>query len=189
MVFPESGLWRCFGACNEGGDIFKFMMKKEGWDFPQALRALAERAGVTLTPLTPEKQAEDEEFERLHAVLEEAVTFYRYHMTSTPAGRAAQAYLEKRGLTPATIEAFGLGYAPDAWDSLLRHIVAKRHPRKTCSRRAWSASTNRAVLRSFPQPDHDPHPRRAGQDDRVWRAYPQPGRPAKISQLVPDSPV
>ena len=43
VVFPDTGTWRCFGACNEGGDIFKFVMKKEGWDFPEALRRLAER--------------------------------------------------------------------------------------------------------------------------------------------------
>src|SRR5574340_1013020 len=52
-VFPESGTWRCFGACGEGGDIFAFVMKKEGWDFREALRALAERAGVELEAATP----------------------------------------------------------------------------------------------------------------------------------------
>ena len=48
VVFPDSGTWRCFGQCNEGGDIFRFVMKKEGWDFPQALQYLAQRAGVKL---------------------------------------------------------------------------------------------------------------------------------------------
>lgn len=126
VVFPESGLWRCFGACNEGGDIFRFMMKKEGWDFPSALKYLADKAGVVLQPLTPERQAEDEQFERLRLILEEAATFFRYHMTSSPSGKAAQAYLEKRGLTPATIESFGLGYAPDSWDALIRHFNQKQ---------------------------------------------------------------
>src|SRR5512142_1988937 len=77
VVFPDSGTWRCFGQCNEGGDIFKFMMKKEGWDFPQALRSLAEKAGVTLVPVTPEKEAEAEQYERLRTLLEESVTFFR----------------------------------------------------------------------------------------------------------------
>src|SRR4030065_860756 len=52
VVFPDTGTWRCFGQCNEGGDIFKYVMKKEGLDFSQALKYLAERAGVQLTPPT-----------------------------------------------------------------------------------------------------------------------------------------
>jgi DNA primase len=130
VVFPESGLWRCFGACNEGGDVFRFMMKKEGWDFPQALKYLADKAGVILQPLTPEKQAADEEFERQRMLLEEAATFFRYHLTSTPAGKAAQSYLEKRGLSAATMDAFGLGYAPDGWDALIRHFGQKQTAQK-----------------------------------------------------------
>ncbi|HEX9017894.1 MAG TPA: DNA primase [Anaerolineaceae bacterium] len=125
VVFPDSGTWRCFGQCNEGGDIFKFVMKKEGWDFPQALRALAARAGVTLEPMTPEKQAEEDEHERLRSLLEEAVTFYRHHLLQTPAGKTAFAYLEKRGLQPAAMETFGLGYAPDSWDALTRYFTGK----------------------------------------------------------------
>ncbi len=125
VVFPDSGTWRCFGQCNEGGDIFRFVMKKEGWDFSQALRILAERAGVVLTPITPEKQAEEDEHERLRTLLEEAVTFYRHHLVQTPAGQQAYAYLQKRGLTPATIETFGLGYAPESWDALIRYFTSK----------------------------------------------------------------
>jgi DNA primase len=49
VVFPETQTWRCFGQCNEGGDLFGFVMKKEGWDFNETLRILAEKAGVTLS--------------------------------------------------------------------------------------------------------------------------------------------
>ena len=125
VVFPDSGTWRCFGQCNEGGDIFRFVMKKEGWDFPQTLRFLAEKAGVVLEPITPERQAEQEEYEKLHTLLEEAVTLYRYHLMETRPGQAAFAYLQKRGLTPATIQAFGLGYAPESWDAAARHFTEK----------------------------------------------------------------
>lgn len=126
VVFPDSGTWRCFGQCNEGGDIFKFVMKKDGLDFSQALHALAQRAGVTVTPMTPEKQAEEDEHERLRTLLEEAVTFFRYHLLQTPAGKFAHDYLtQKRGLTQETIEKFGLGYAPDAWDALVRYFTGK----------------------------------------------------------------
>jgi DNA primase len=126
VVFPDSGTWRCFGQCNEGGDIFKFVMKKDGLDFSQALHVLAQRAGVTLAPVTPEKQAEEDEHERLRTLLEEAANFYHYHLMQTSGGGQALSYLrEKRGLTQETIEKFGLGYAPDAWDSVLRYFTGK----------------------------------------------------------------
>jgi DNA primase len=124
-VFPESGTWRCFGQCNEGGDIFKYVMKKEGWDFTEALRYLADRAGVKLEPQTPERQAAAEEYERLRALLEEAASFYHYSLLKTPAGAPALEYLHKRGLTPETIELFGLGYAPDSYDASLTLLRSK----------------------------------------------------------------
>jgi DNA primase len=127
VVFPDSGTWRCFGQCNEGGDIFKFQMKKEGLDFSQALRTLAERAGVPLVTMTPERQAEADEHERIRGLLEEAVIFFRHHLTNTPAGREAYAYLQKRGLQPATIETFGLGYAPESWDALTNYFRGKNY--------------------------------------------------------------
>ena len=125
VVFPESGTWRCFGQCNEGGDIFRYVMKKEGWDFSEALHALAEKAGVQLKPPTPQEQEAAEEHEHLRALLEEAVTFYRHQLTSTPAGQQALAYLRQRGLQDATLEAFGLGYAPNSWDAALKHLKYK----------------------------------------------------------------
>ena len=76
VVFPDTGTWRCFGECNEGGDIFKYVMKKEGWDFSGALKALAKRGGVTLEPLTPEKKEEDEQAEHLRKLLEDVLMFY-----------------------------------------------------------------------------------------------------------------
>ena len=126
VVFPDSGTWRCFGQCNEGGDIFKFVMKKEGYDFSEALRYLAERAGVQLKAPTPEEQAAAEEHETLRNLLEEAVIFYRHNRFNTPAGEAALAYLrEKRGLRDETIEAFGLGYAPNAWEATAQYFTGK----------------------------------------------------------------
>ncbi len=125
IVSPDRQTWRCFGQCGEGGDIFKFVMKKEGWDFKEALRNLAERAGVKLEAYKAEKPEEKEAHERLRTFLEEAVTFYRYHL-STPAGKFALDYIhEKRHLTDATIETFGLGYAPQGWDNVLNHFKEK----------------------------------------------------------------
>ncbi len=125
IVSPDRQTWHCFGQCGEGGDIFKFVMKKEGWDFKEALRYLAERAGVKLEAYKAEKPEEKEAHERLRTLLEEAVTFYRYHL-STPAGKFALDYIrEKRHLTDATIETFGLGYAPQGWDNALKHFAEK----------------------------------------------------------------
>src|SRR5512141_1373865 len=70
VVFSDSGTWRCFGQCNEGGDIFKFVMKRENWDFAEALRYLAEKAGVQLKPPTPAEQAQAEEHDNLRDLLE-----------------------------------------------------------------------------------------------------------------------
>ena len=114
-VFPDSGTWRCFGACNEGGDIFRFVMKKEGCDFPEALRILAERAGIELHPRTPEDVRAEEEHARLRALLELAETFFRNTLLSA-AGAPVLEYLHHRGLTDSTLEAFGVGLAPAGWD-------------------------------------------------------------------------
>ena len=125
VVFPDSGTWRCFGQCNEGGDIFRFVMKKEGWDFPETLRFLAEKAGVELQAQTPERETEDKENERLRNLLEEGVLFYRHQLLQTPAGKQAQQYLNQRGILSETIEKFELGYAPDAWDMAATYFSGK----------------------------------------------------------------
>ncbi len=124
-VWPETGTWRCFGECNDGGDIFKFLMKKEGWDFPEALRSLAERAGVDLRPPTPQEQEQAEENERLRILLEDAVTFYRHNLLNTTEGGKALDYLHKRGLTNETIETFGLGFALNSWEAAVVHFKSK----------------------------------------------------------------
>ncbi len=128
VVFSDSGTWRCFGQCNEGGDIFKYVMKKEGWDFTETLHYLADKAGVQLKPPTPEEQAAEEEHQNLRALLEEAVTFYHHQLMNTPVGRPALEYLrKKRNLSDSTIEAFGLGYSPNAWEAGLAYFTGKGH--------------------------------------------------------------
>src|SRR5512136_1225778 len=80
MVSPERQTWRCFGQCNEGGDVFSFLMKKEGWDFPETLRYLAQRAGVQLEEFHPKTPEEKEEHERLRLALDEAANFYHHNL-------------------------------------------------------------------------------------------------------------
>ncbi len=123
VVFPDTGTWRCFGECNEGGDIFKFVMKKEGMDFPEALQVLAQKAGVVLRQATPQEKEKEEKNERLRILLEDALSYYRHYLFNTAAGKSALTYLkEKRGLTSETIELFGLGYAPAGWNHATDHF-------------------------------------------------------------------
>jgi len=125
VVFPDTQTWRCFSECDDGGDIFSYTMKREGWEFAESLRNLADRAGVELKPLTPEAQEEQEENERLRQLLDEAVIYYQHNLLQTDAGKIALSYLEKRNLTKNTIEDFGLGYAPKSWDSALVYFQDK----------------------------------------------------------------
>lgn len=129
-VFPDSGTWRCFGQCNEGGDIFRYVMKKEGMDFPQALQYLAQKAGIELEPQTPEKKEHEELKDRLKTLLEESVIFYQHHLLNTSAGKPALEYLMKRGVTQKSIEDFGLGYAPGQWDAAFNYFTKKGYTRQ-----------------------------------------------------------
>lgn len=128
IVSPERGTWRCFGQCGEGGDAISFVMKKEGWDFGEALRYLAGKAGVELQPFTPQQAVEKEEHDNLRVLLEEAVNFYRHQLLNTPPGQEVLNYLrEQRSLKDETIEAWGLGYAPLSWDAALNHFIKNGH--------------------------------------------------------------
>ena len=127
VVWQETGTWKCFGECNDGGDIFKFVMKKEGWDFKEALRHLAQKAGVELQQYSPQQKEQAEANENLRTLLEEVALFYHQQL-KTPAGKNALDYLrEKRGLSDETIEAFTLGYSPQGWDTVLKHFTERGH--------------------------------------------------------------
>jgi DNA primase len=123
VVWPETGTWRCFGSCNEGGDIFKFVMKKDGLDFKEAMQKLALRAGVEIKEYQRETPQQKEAYENLRKLLEDAVVFYRSQLF---ANKEILNYLrEKRGLTDTTIETFGLGYAPSGYDHALKHFTQR----------------------------------------------------------------
>jgi DNA primase len=123
VVWPESGTWRCFGQCNEGGDVFKFVMKRENFDFKEALDKLAARAGVEVPTFTKQTPEQKEAYDKLRILLEDAIIFYRSHLM---ANKSLLNYLrQKRGLTDFSIETFGLGYAPNAWDSTLVHFTQR----------------------------------------------------------------
>jgi len=123
VVWPESGTWRCFGQCGEGGDVFKFVMKRENLDFKEALDKLAARAGVEVPSFTKHTPEQKEAYDKLRILLEDAIIFYRSHLM---ANKPLLEYLrQKRGLTDLSIETFGLGYAPNAWDTAISHFTRR----------------------------------------------------------------
>jgi DNA primase len=120
FVSPERQSWHCFGACGSGGDVITFIMKREGLEFGQALRLLAERAGVTL----PEGRSEavEEQWERLRQANEAAAQYYQHQLLNSEAGAAACRYLEGRGIDVGTAQDFSLGYAPVGWQNLAQYL-------------------------------------------------------------------
>ncbi len=111
MVSPEKQMWYCFG-CNTGGDIFTFVMKIEGLEFPEALKLLAEKAGVQLSNHSFENSGKKS---KALEILNVARKFYE-ECLKIKSGKKAYEYLINRGLTKNIIEKFQLGYAPDSWD-------------------------------------------------------------------------
>lgn len=121
-VFPDTQSWHCFGACNTGGDVFAFLMKKENIDFGEALRRLAQRAGVELVREAP---GEDAERKRLRELLATAAAHYHYLLKNHPAAQNAREYIARRFITPETAALFQLGYALDEWEALKSSLVGK----------------------------------------------------------------
>jgi DNA primase len=124
-VTPGRDSWKCFG-CGEGGDVFSFVMKRDGLSFPEALKVLATKAGVELDERTTR---EDARRARLREVLESAIAFYHAVLTGSKTGQVALDYLRGRGFSDETIQKHQLGYAPGGWDTLARQLAAKRQIR------------------------------------------------------------
>ena len=116
IVFPEKQTWRCFGACSTGGDIFEFVMKKEGTSFPGALTILADKAGIQLTQVSKNDQPHP-----LYVLNRVAQKFFT---DSFIADRGAQArtYAKSRYISDESIATFGIGYSPSSGDELLKHL-------------------------------------------------------------------
>ncbi len=130
FVFPEQQTWHCFGACGTGGDIFSFIMKKEGVDFGQALRLLAERGGITLSPREVSSKLEDEKKEKLFQINEAAAQYYHHLLLNTKAGEGTRNYLARRKVAPEIIKDFRLGFSPDTWETLKNYLLDKAYTKK-----------------------------------------------------------
>jgi len=128
-VSPDKQIFHCFG-CGTGGNVFSFLMKHEGLTFPEAVRLLAQRYGVSIPrrPMTAAQKDRLDERQQLVTANRMAADFYRRSLRRGPGSEAARRYLEKRKLTRETIEHFGIGYAPDGWDNLLRQLKHERIP-------------------------------------------------------------
>jgi len=140
-VYPEQQSWHCFGACNTGGDVFSFVMKKENIDFGEALRLLAQRAGVTI-PSRSEPGAKKDERERLYQANEAAAQYFHNLLLNSPAGEKARNYLASpparaqeerragRGLSPKTISDFQLGFSLNSWEALKPYLMQRGYTEK-----------------------------------------------------------
>ncbi|MCX6702826.1 MAG: DNA primase [Candidatus Wolfebacteria bacterium] len=117
MVSPDRQTWHCFGSCAEGGDIFKFLMKYENIEFYEALKILAEKAGIELKRISPQ---EHKQFGLLFDINAMAKDFYKQQLSSSP---EVLKYAAGRGLKKETIDEFELGFAPQSYDKLIVHLT------------------------------------------------------------------
>lgn len=127
VVFPDSGRWHCFGACGTGGDVFTFIMKQENLDFGEALKTLAQRAGVELEPPSPQLAEAEKRLNLLREINQAAATYFHHLLINSDEAVRARAYLEKRGIKRETLDRFQIGYALDQWDGLLRYLTSRRY--------------------------------------------------------------
>ena len=121
-VAPDKGIYYCFG-CHKGGGVINFQMEVEGLSYPDAVRALAKRAGMAV-PEDEQYQSRYRQQERLWALHKEAARFFHSQLYA-PVGKEALDYALGRGMSKAILTTFGVGYAPDGWDNMVRAMKAK----------------------------------------------------------------
>ncbi len=121
-VSPDKGIYYCFG-CHKGGGVIHFQMEIDGLSYPDAVRALAKRAGLTV-PEDEQYQSRYRQQERLWALHKEAARFFHSQLYA-PVGAQALEYAQGRGMPKSILTTFGVGYAPDGWDNLVKAMRAK----------------------------------------------------------------
>lgn len=122
FVSPEKQIWHCFG-CGAGGDIFEFIKRIEGVEFPEALRILAQKANIKIE-YNYNPEFENKKTKTLD-IIGYAVDFYHKNLLSSPNAKIARDYLESREISKEAIDLFNLGYSEDSWDSLLKFLKTK----------------------------------------------------------------
>ena len=123
FVSPARQIWHCFG-CGAGHSIFDFVMKIEGVEFADALRILAQKAGVELKPIKPEMKTKRQ---RLHEVSELAAKFFEKQLGNSLNGKKAKEYLLARKLSEDTIKEWRIGWAPDSWHGLSDFLISQKY--------------------------------------------------------------
>ncbi|MFA7201845.1 MAG: DNA primase [Candidatus Paceibacterota bacterium] len=137
IVSPDRQTWHCFGSCGEGGDVFSFVMKYENIEFYEALKLLAEKAGIELKHTNPAMQ---QEFGVLYDIQATAETFFMHQLKQNS---DAQTYLQSRDITADTQELFGIGYAPHESDALAVNLVNAGYEMKDIERAGLVIKTER----------------------------------------------
>jgi len=130
FVSPARQIWHCFG-CNRGGSIFNFVMEIENVEFGDALKILAQRAGVELKPMRPELRTERQ---RLYEICELSTRFFETQLEGSSIGKEAKKYLLNRGISEDSIKKWRLGYAPDTWRSLIDFLISKGYKKEEIER-------------------------------------------------------
>lgn len=137
MVSPDRQTWHCFGSCSEGGDIFKFLMKMENLEFYEALKILAEKAGVELKKISPSDQ---QQFGVLYDINEDAKNFFKAELIKSS---RAKEYLKSRGITGETAKEFELGMSPSGYDDLSVELINRGYDIKDIERAGLVFKTDR----------------------------------------------
>jgi len=121
-VAPDKGIYYCFG-CHKGGGVINFQMEVDGLSYPDAVRVLAKQVGMTV-PEDEQYQSRYRQQERLWALHKEAARFFHAQLYA-PVGAEALKYALGRGMSKSILTTFGVGYAPDSWDSMVKAMRAK----------------------------------------------------------------
>lgn len=142
-VNPSRGIFHCFG-CGVGGNVFSFIMKRDGISFPESVRTLAVKYGISIPEkeMSPSARREESEREALYAVNKEAMGYFKSVLFKSDQGKIARDYLKERGMTAAIAEEFNLGYVPDGWDHLSRYLSGRKIPRPLAEKSGLIVSKN-----------------------------------------------